>query len=122
LASEFVVKRHQHGPKKKNPIRAWNRAIAGNLHISGVLAPFQTREARAFPPKPSANRHRLPRSAAMGCLSRRQAESELHLQSYAPGKNLAIGVTLPWQSVSVIQVVKLALEYLCANCAQIGAI
>src|SRR5260221_6215565 len=70
LASELVVKRHQRGPEKKNPIRAWNRAIAGNLHIYGVQAPFQTREAKAFPPKPSASRPRPPRSAAMGCLSR----------------------------------------------------
>jgi hypothetical protein len=29
------------------------------------------REARAFPPEPSASRHRPPRPAAMGCLSRR---------------------------------------------------
>src|ERR1700674_661200 len=32
---------------------AGNRALTEKLHIFGVLAPFQAREARAFPPKPS---------------------------------------------------------------------
>jgi hypothetical protein len=58
---------------------------------SAVHITHRKREARAFPPEPSASRHRPPRPAAMGCLSRRPAESELHLQSYAPRKNLAIG-------------------------------
>ncbi len=69
LASELVVKRHQHGPKKKNPIRAWNRAIAGNLHISGVQAPFQ---ARFLSFTASGRRGRFrpnPRQAALGRLA-----------------------------------------------------
>jgi|HubBroStandDraft_5_1064220.scaffolds.fasta_scaffold162913_2 hypothetical protein len=62
---------------------------------SAVHITHRKREARAFPPEPSARRHRPPRPAAMGCLSRRPAESELHLQSYAGPKKLAISVSLP---------------------------
>src|SRR5258708_11516587 len=91
LASELVVKGHERCTKRKNPIRTWNRALAENPQISGGLAPFQAREVQAFPPEPSASRHRPPRPAAMGCLSRRSVESELHLEFYAPPKNLAIG-------------------------------
>jgi hypothetical protein len=35
-----------------------NRALTEKLRILGVLAPFQAREARAFPPKPSVPRVR----------------------------------------------------------------
>ena len=66
---------------------------------SAVHTIHRKREARAFPPEPSASRHRPPRPAAMGCLSRRPAESELHLQSYAAPTRLAIWVRLfpdPW--------------------------
>src|SRR6266481_1462081 len=58
---------------------------------SAVLIIHRKREARAFPPEPSASRPRPPRSAAMGCLSRRPTKSELHLQSYAGRYLLAIG-------------------------------
>jgi hypothetical protein len=66
LAAETVVKGHlgwpmldafaekncSHPENKTTRIRRWNRALAGNRHISGKIAPFQTREARAFPPEP----------------------------------------------------------------------
>src|SRR6266850_460319 len=68
LPAEFVVQGH--GPPQyfdaappvsgvssleNKPARssAGNRALTKKLHIFGVLAPFQAREARAFPPKPS---------------------------------------------------------------------
>src|SRR5579885_3341825 len=69
--------------QNKNPIRAWNRAQHGIPWISVELAPFQAREARAFPPEPSAGRNRPPRPATMGCLSRRPTRSELQHVSYA---------------------------------------
>src|SRR5258705_3785862 len=71
---------------------------------SAVLIIHRKREARAFPPEPSASRHRPPRPAAMGCLSRRPAKSELHLESYAPSKNLAIAESVLRGQVFVIYI------------------
>src|SRR6267142_3357688 len=67
---------------------------------SAVLIIHRKREARAFPPEPSASRHRPPRPAAMGCLSRRPAKSELHLEFYAGPENLAIASSRPQWPVS----------------------
>src|SRR6266852_505894 len=106
LPAEFVVKGH--GPpqyfdaaptvsgaksleNKTARSSAGNRALTEKLHIFGVLAPFQAREARAFPPKPSApiiSRDIAP--AAVGYLSRRLQGSELRPLVYACAKRIAI--------------------------------
>jgi len=68
LAAEFVVKSHGRAAswmllplpwrnealKQNRRSSAGNRALTEKVSIFGVIAPFQAREARAFPPKPSA--------------------------------------------------------------------
>src|SRR5215468_1994307 len=83
MASELVMKSHWLAINKKPDSR---RESGFNTEIRGVpvgLAPFQAREARAFPPEPSAGRNRQPRPAAMGCLSSRPAGSELYIDATA---------------------------------------
>ena len=68
-----------------------NRALTEKVHEFGVIAPFQAREAQAFPPEPLApiiSRDIAP--AAVGYLSRRLQGSELQPLVYACAKGIAI--------------------------------
>ena len=71
--------------KTKAQLRVWSWALAlpQPLFSRQVRSPFQTREARAFPPKPSSSLrrerqtpHRKNRPRPMGCLSVRCRGSE----------------------------------------------
>jgi hypothetical protein len=62
LSPEFVEERHKwHGSircgkkddttrlqPKKSPIHEWMRVLAGNMHISGAIAPFQHGRRKRF--------------------------------------------------------------------------